>query len=69
MSNTVYVDKSDRAKIGHKEMTIPRTHANCTEVYGVARPGKTAVDKKRGHVPGRKNRRIYDSKEKVWKKI
>ena len=49
-------------------MNMPRTHANCAEVYGVGRPGKTEVDKSRGHIPYRKNRRFYDSKEGKWVK-
>lgn len=64
-----YVDKSVRAKMTGKSMNIPRSHANCTEVYGVARPGKTVVDKSRGHIPYRKNRRIFDDKAKVWVKV
>lgn len=44
-----YVDKSKRGSIqnGRYRMPIPRTHQNCVEVHGVARPGKTAVDKDR----------------------
>lgn len=49
-------------------MNMPRTHANCTEIFGVARPGKTEVDRSRGHIPYRKNRRFYDSKEGKWVK-
>lgn len=64
-----YVDKSLRAKMSGKHMNMPRTHANCAEVYGVGRPGKTEVDKSRGHIPYRKNRRKYDSKEDVWVKV
>lgn len=29
-------------------MDIPRTHENCINTYGVARPGKTKSDKKNG---------------------
>lgn len=64
-----YQDKSHRGSVSGKKMTVPRTHQNCTEVYGVARPGKTVVDKDRGHIPYRKNRRRYDDKEKVWVKV
>lgn len=64
-----YSDKSHRGEVSGKLMNMPRSHANCTEVYGVARPGKTQVDKSRGHIPYRSNRRIYDEKERVWKKV
>ena len=66
-----YTDKSRRGNIngGQFHMSIPRTHQNCREVFGVSRPGKTAADKERGHIPYRKNRRIYDDREKVWKKV
>lgn len=47
----------------------PRTHANCIEVYGVARPGKTERDKAKGHIAGKKNRRIYDAREQRWVKV
>ena len=69
MTKEKYSDKSVRAKLSGKRMTSPRTHLECKEVYGVARPGKTAVDKSRGHIPYRKNRRRYDDKEKVWVKV
>lgn len=68
-NKNTYTDKSSRAKVSGKRMTIPRTHKNCTEVYGVARPGKTIEDKKNGHVPYKKNRRHYDDKEKQWVKV
>lgn len=44
-----YTDKSKRGNVngGQYRMTMPRTHQNCKEVYGVCRPGKTAVDKNR----------------------
>ena len=64
-----YTDKSDRAKVSGKRMNIPRTHANCAEVYGVGRPGKTDLDRSRGHIPYRKNRRVYDDKARVWTKV
>lgn len=30
---------------GDKQRALPRTHQNCTEITGVARPGKTAHDR------------------------
>lgn len=44
-----YSDKSKRGNVmnGRFRMQSPRTHQNCKEVYGVCRPGKTAVDKAR----------------------
>lgn len=69
MNNKPYIDKSDRAKVSGKSMHIPRTHVNCKEVYGVGRPGKTQLDKERGHIPYRKNRRKYDDKEGTWVKV
>lgn len=62
-----YVDKSLRAKTSGQYMNSPRSHKNCEEIYGVGRPGKTAVDKSRGHIPGRKNRRSWNGKE--WVKV
>jgi len=41
----------------------PRTHQNCIDQTGVARPGKTAQDKARGHIPYQKNRRFPDDKK------
>jgi len=42
-----YMKPSDRAKLGN----LPTTHANCLNLIGVARPGKTAKDRaKRGGV-------------------
>ena len=69
MNGKSYVDKSLRGELSGKRMNMPRTHANCTEIFGVARPGKTEVDKSRGNIPYRKNRRKYDSKEDVWVKV
>ena len=63
-----YVDKISSCKMSGKHMNMPRTHANCAEVYGVGRPGKTEVDKSRGHIPYRKNHGFYDSKEGKWVK-
>lgn len=35
----------------------------------VMRVGKTARDKANGHVPGKKNRRNFDDKARVWVKV
>ncbi len=39
-----YMNGTQRAAMG----SLPRTHANCLEKTGVARPGKTAKDRDRG---------------------
>lgn len=41
-----YEDKSVRGLLTGKTMPIPRTHENCRKIYGVARPGKTASDRR-----------------------
>jgi hypothetical protein len=33
------------------------------------RLGKTKKDKEKGHIPGRKNRRIWDSSSRKWVKV
>lgn len=46
-----------------------RAHYAMRAVYGVNRPGKTAEDKARGHVPYKKNRRVWDRTEGQWCKV
>jgi hypothetical protein len=48
---------------------LATTHLNCIEKTGVARPGKTARDKARGHIPYRTNRRIWDREAREWVKV
>jgi len=41
-----YMTQTQKTAMGN----LPRTHQNCIEKTGVARPGKTAADRaKRGH--------------------
>lgn len=49
-----YMTSDQASKLGNQA----RTHQNCLEATGVARPGKTKQDKARGHVPYLKNRRV-----------
>jgi hypothetical protein len=46
-----------------------RSHLNCVEQSQKFRPGKTAVDKERGHIPYKKNHRVWDSGSKTWVKV
>ena len=39
-----YMNKTQQIAMG----SLPRTHQNCIEKTGVARPGKTAKDRARG---------------------
>ena len=43
MERKDYMTKSQQDKMGK----LPRTHQNCLEKTGVARPGKTAKDRAR----------------------
>lgn len=53
-----------RAMLGDR----PTQHDICIDRTGIARPGKTARDKANGHIPYKKNRRIWDRADKVWVK-
>ena len=66
--NTPYIDKSERAKAGYP-MKTPRYHAACHAVYGVFRPGKTAVDKARGVNRTTPNRRVWDGSQNKFVKV
>jgi hypothetical protein len=59
-----FMSDHQRAKLGD----LPTIHDFCIEETGVARPGKTARDKANGHVPYKKNRRIWDSNDRLWVK-
>lgn len=59
-----YMTRDQKEKLGDQK----RTHQNCKEATGVNRPGKTAQDKARGHVPYIKNRRFPDDNKPAGKK-
>ena len=40
-----YMTETQKTAMG----SLPRTHQNCIEKTGVARPGKTAKDRAKGH--------------------
>lgn len=59
-----FMPEITRIKLGN----MPTLHINCMNATkiprvpdGVARPGKTAKDKANGHIPYRKNRRVFDT--------
>lgn len=45
------------------------THTSNLKKFKVARPGKTAADKANGHIPHRKNRRVWDDDLRLWVKV
>lgn len=49
MERKDYMTKSQADKLGK----LPRTHQNCIEKLGVARPGKTAKDRAQGSIHSR----------------
>ena len=53
-----YMNPIHRDRLGEQ----PTMHENCLAISNSARPGKTARDKANGHVPYRRNRRMYDKR-------
>ncbi len=53
MNRSQFMSREQQAKWGFAErqvgQTLPRTHQNCIRITGVARPGKTAKDRQKGH--------------------
>lgn len=59
MSNrSDFMRASDRAELGN----LPRTHQNCIDKTGVARPGKTAQEKVRRENRSRSAEKPVESK-------
>jgi hypothetical protein len=53
MNRSQYMTTDQKAKWLSAERQagckLPRTHENCIRITGVARPGKTAKENKKGH--------------------